>query len=190
MNHRKDGTMTTFHDGDRFEVSDQTDGDFLVIRTDGAWPCRCGETHTDDQIENDLADSIGRLTPVRAAIHADRDSSEEAAKKVVVVSSAQKAAASAMVKRGASTGRPVSTAVQMVANAKLGSSPSRVTVAWAFYDAQAEADALKAELARLRAGIVALAEAGEADGRGNAPALAKRLRALLGDDPKGEKCDG
>ncbi|NUO58979.1 MAG: hypothetical protein HOV78_20145 [Hamadaea sp.] len=65
-----------FHDGDKFEVTDQTDGGFLMTRTDGRWPCRCGQIHEDEQVAVDLANHNGRLIPITAGIHADRDGSE------------------------------------------------------------------------------------------------------------------
>lgn len=47
-------------------------------------------------------------------------------------------------------------------------------------------DVTRAENARLREGIEALAETGEADGRGNSRDLARYLRALLNPPTEGE----
>lgn len=53
-------------------------------------------------------------------------------------------------------------------------------------DLLAHVDHLTAENARLREGIAALAETGEADGRGNSRDLARHLRALLNPPTEGE----
>jgi hypothetical protein len=45
-----------FHNGDRFEIAGDT-----MTRTQGRWPCSCGQTHDDEQVQVDLDDGNGVL---------------------------------------------------------------------------------------------------------------------------------
>jgi hypothetical protein len=53
-----------FHNGDRFEIGGAT-----MTRTGGRWPCICGQTHDDEQVDADLRDGIGRLVQAEAETH-------------------------------------------------------------------------------------------------------------------------